>query len=336
MANHDVLLLGLGFWGTKWMKTLHACESCRLAGIAGAEADFARLAKEYDLARVKPFADYRVAIEKTKADVVIIALPNAHHVDSAKHALKRGMNVLSEKPLATSLPEARDAISYKKKYPSLKYMVSQNYRWRPHNQTLKKALNDGMIGPAETIHFEFRRPEDLIGYREFLEMPLLQDVSIHHFDLMRFFTGKNCEQIYARSFRPSWSKFQGKSASEVVAVMAGDVTVNYNATWAARGKVTSWDGDITITGELGCLMLDAADQVRYFKADDPHGVLLNKVEMKFTELDYALHSFLRSIGHDDIPETTLEDNFSSFAMVCAAEESVRSSVPVRLTAVDTD
>ena len=66
-------------------------------------------------------------------------------------------------------------------------------------------------------------------------------------------------------------------------------------------------------------MLDAADQVRYFKAGGTQGVLLDKVEMKRTELDYALEMFVRSIDRDEIPETTLEDNFNSFAMVCAAE-----------------
>ena len=53
--------------------------------------------------------------------------------------------------------------------------------------------------------------------------------------------------------------------------------------------------------------------------------------MRLTELDYALDSFIHCIDRDEIPETTLEDNFSSFAMVCAAVESVRSSMPVKLT-----
>jgi len=330
MAKHDVLLLGLGLWGTRWMQALHASKDCRLVEIAGDATDVARLAKEYDLGPVKTFDDYREAIKETKADIVIIAIPNALHVDAAKRALERGLNVLSEKPLGTNIQEAREALAYKKKFPSLKYMVSQNYRWRPHNQTLKKAIADGLIGRMGSIHFEFRRPEDVLGYREFLELPLLQDVSIHHFDLMRLFAGAECEQIYAHAFRPSWSKFQGKSATEAVLLMAGGITINYNATWAARGKPTSWDGDITITGDQGCVMLDAADQVRYFKAGGTQGVLLDKVEMERTELDYALEMFVRSIDRDEIPETTLEDNFNSFAMVCAAEESARSSRPVKV------
>ena len=112
MAKHDVLLLGLGLWGTRWMQALHASKDCRLVEIAGDATDVARLAKEYDLGPVKTFDDYREAIKETKADIVIIAIPNALHVDAAKRALERGLNVLSEKPLGTNIQEAREALAY--------------------------------------------------------------------------------------------------------------------------------------------------------------------------------------------------------------------------------
>jgi len=331
MAKHDVLLLGLGFWGTRWVQALHNSSHCRLAGVAGSEADVARLAREYDFSGIKTFTDYRDAVEHTKAEVAVIALPNSLHVDAAKCTLQHGMNVLSEKPLATSIQDAREIVAYTRKYPSLKYMVSQNYRWRPHNQTLRKAVVEGVVGRVGTIHCEFRRPEDLIGYREFLDRPLLQDVSIHHFDLMRFFTAANCARMYAHSFHPAWSKFPGESAVDAVVVMERDITINYNATWAARGKPSSWDGDITVTGERGSLVLNSANQVRFFAGDDTQGMLLNNVEMERTELDYGLDLFIQCLEEDKVPETTLEDNFHSFAMVCAAEESARSAAPVQLT-----
>jgi predicted dehydrogenase len=113
--------------------------------------------------------------------------------------------------------------------------------------------------------------------------------------------------------------------------MEGDITVNYNATWAARDKPTSWDGDITITGEQGCLVLVAANQVRCFAEGDSPGDLLKNVEMKRSELDHALDLFIRCLDGDEIPETTLEDNLNSFAMVGAAEESAQSAAPVQLT-----
>ncbi len=96
--------------------------------------------------------------------------------------------------------------------------------------------------------------------------------------------------------------------------MEDGIIANYNGTWAARGKATSWDGTITVTGDKGCLVLDAEE----------------KVVMKHTELDYALDMFIRCIEEDKVPESDLEENYRSFSMVCAAEESVRTNLPIPL------
>jgi hypothetical protein len=71
------------------------------------------------------------------------------------------------------------------------------------------------------------------------------------------------------------------------------------------------------------LALNAAQEVRFCLAGDSESTLLNKVEMKLTELDYALDSFINCVEDGIVPETTVEDNFQSFARVCAAETSVR-------------
>jgi predicted dehydrogenase len=331
VTDYKVLLLGIGFWGTKWIETLGRADNCTVAGIAGSRQETVdKFSAEHGIVSDIGFTDYIDAIEKTDADIVIISIPTKFHVDAAKRSLARGMHVLSEKPLATSMDEVQDILEVRVQYPGLKYMVDQNYRWRPHNQTMKKAIDDGAIGEIGAVHVEFRQPEDLLGYRKFLEMPLLQDVSIHHFDLVRFFTGKNCKSIDARSFRPAWSKFEGKPATEAVLTMEDDIVVNYNGTWAARGKETSWDGTITVTGSEGCLVLDPDDNVRLFKPGDAEGALLDKVDMDLTEMDYALDMFIRAIEQDGTPEVAMEDNRHSFAMVCAAEESVAKNVPVDL------
>lgn len=176
---------------------------------------------------------------------------------------------------------------------------SQNYRWRPYNRAIKCAIDQGMIGKVESILLEFRQQEDLQGYRAGLEMPLLQDVSIHHFDLIRFFTGADCKEIYCRSWRPFWSLFQGKPNTEAILQMTNGVTVTYNGSWAARGKETSWDGNFTITGEKGCLTLDADGKVYFYPHEKAETVVLDtssqkglevaQPEMEYTEMEYDFH-----------------------------------------------
>jgi predicted dehydrogenase len=337
--KHKVLLLGLGFWGKFWIDVINKTNRCDLIGIAGSEEEVNNIVKEHNYSKNIAFTDYKKAIEKTNSDIAIIVLPACLHFDAASLALKSGMNVIMEKPLAMDIEEAQKLLEVKKECKNQKFMVSQNYRWRLHNQAIKTAIQDGKIGSLENILVEFRKQEDLQGYRKNLEQPLLQDVCIHHFDLIRFFTGKNCEEIYCRSYRPTWSEFEGRPNTEALIKMEDGINVNYNGTWAARGKETSWDGNFVITGSKGCITLDENDNVYLYEFKKNQSVvmvqgaekgeLIQKSDMKFTEMEYGFNMFMDCIENDEIPETTLEDNFNSFAMVSAALQSVEQSKVVK-------
>ena len=120
--------------------------------------------------------------------------------------------------------------------------------------------------------------------------------------------------------------------------MTNGVTVTYSGSWAARGKETSWDGNFTITGDKGCLTLDADGAVYFYKHERAEVVVLNtgrqqgeeilQPEMKNTEMEYGFHMFLDSLEQGDVPETSLEDNVKSFAMVMACLESAKQGMVV--------
>lgn len=329
-----VLLLGLGFWGRNWMELISRTDRVELAGVAGSEEELVDVKEKYQLSDDMLFTDFKDAIRETDAQLAIVVIPGKLHFEADKLAMEKGMNIITEKPLAMNIDEAKKLLEIKAQHPELKFMASQNYRWRPHNQAIKNAIENGMIGDVETVLCEFRKQEDLQGYRAGLEQPLLQDVCIHHFDLIRFYTGANCENIYCRSYHPSWSTFQGRPGTDAIMEMENGIKVTYNGSWAARGKESSWDGNFTITGSKGALTLDADDNVWFYEfskneavvmvSGAEKGVLLEKPEMKYQEMEYGFHMMLDCIENDTIPETTLEDNFKSYAMVCAGLKSVES------------
>lgn len=337
--KHKILLLGLGFWAHFWLKVIDNTDNVELAGITGTEAEIEKACAEYGISKDIAYTDYKEAIEKADADIMVIVIPAALHADAAKRGMDKGLNIIMEKPLATSLEEARDLLEYKSKHPSLKIMTSQNYRWRPYNQTMKQAIEEGMIGKVENILVEFRKQEDLQGYRAGLDMPLLRDCSIHHFDLIRFFTGANCKEMYCRVSRPNWSKFNGKPNADAIMTMTDGTRIVYNGTWAARGKESSWDGNFVITGDKGCLTLDASNAVRFFEfkegavsfeAKMEEGILLEQKSMEATEMQYGLIQFIKAIEENTIPETTWEDNIKSFEMICAGIASTESGTCIQV------
>lgn len=339
-----LLLLGLGFWGRQWYEVISRSTDCTLAGVAATARGLDALGVG-GMDGPRAYADYREAIERTDADAVVIVLPTALHVDAGRRALERSLHVLSEKPVASDLAGALQLRACARRHPRQVYMVNQNYRWRSHNQTLKHAISSGEIGTPGGLHLEFRQPEFLVGDRRILEMPLIQDMSVHHFDLIRFLLDANAVDIFARSFNPPWSAYPGLASTEAVIRMKNGIVVGYSGTWAARGRFTLWDGDITVTGSRGCLKLDASGQVRVFRDEGQNpdewsgveaqaetGVVVEPVHAGGQDLEQCLRVFLDSVVSGSAPSTSLEDNFHTFAMVAAAEESARTGRPISVGA----
>jgi len=74
-----------------------------IVAVADKEEKRAReLASRY---RAKPYTDYRTMIEKEELDAVSIALPSPLHAEASLYALKQGLHVLYEKPMAYTLEE---------------------------------------------------------------------------------------------------------------------------------------------------------------------------------------------------------------------------------------
>jgi predicted dehydrogenase len=338
-----LLLLGLGFWGRQWYEVISRSADCTLAGVAATPRGLDALGVG-GTDGPRAYADYREAIEQADADAVVIVLPTALHVDAGTRALEKSMHVLSEKPVASDLAGALHLRADARRRPRQVYMVNQNYRWRTHNQTLKHAISRGDVGRVGGLHLEFRQPEFLVGDRRILEMPLIQDMSVHHFDLIRFLLDANAVEIFARSFNPSWSAYSGLASTEAVIRMENGIVVGYSGTWAARGRFTLWDGDITVTGSMGCLKLDASGQVRLFRDEGQNpdewsgvdaqaemGAVLEPLLTTGQDLERSLALFLDSLATGSPPSTSLEDNYHTFAMVAAAEESARTGLPIAVS-----
>ena len=320
---YRVLLLGLGFIGKTWIRTIQNDSRCRLAAAAGQPYRNETLASLGLTEETAYFADYREAIDKTEADLAVIAIPTRFHTDAAERALKKGMHILSEKPLASDDADADRAIALQKAFPDRIYAVDQNYRWRPHNRTVKRLLDEGIVGDLKEIHIRFRQPDDLNGYRADLEQPLLQDVCIHHFDLLRFFSGKACKRVLARSYHTPWSVFRGRASTDVMLEMEDGLYVTYTGTWAAHGRLTTWDGDFMFCGEKGVLTMEN-DRIVFFADGETEGREIAPDPLADTEQAGCLSNVLDAMESGAPLETPVGDNAGSFRIVCAAERSVAS------------
>lgn len=97
---------------------------------------------------VPGYADYREMFEKHDLDVVHICTPHDQHVRPAIYALKRGVHVLLEKPVAAHLDEARrleDAVR-RAAAKGIQFAVCFQNRYNVSYQKTKELIDSGELG----------------------------------------------------------------------------------------------------------------------------------------------------------------------------------------------
>ncbi|MFF7470464.1 Gfo/Idh/MocA family oxidoreductase [Streptomyces sp. NPDC008092] len=136
-------------------------------------------------------------------DLVVIASPNRTHVPLATTALKAGLPVVVDKPVAGTAAEARELAALAEER-GLLLSVFQNRRWDNDFLTLRGLLEDGSLGDAWRFEsrFERWRPQPKGGWRESGDPAeiggLLYDLGSHVVDQALVLFGPATE-VYAES-----------------------------------------------------------------------------------------------------------------------------------------
>ncbi len=144
----------------------------------------------------KVYTDFEEMIKKEKLDVVHICLPHYLHSPVAVRALELGCNVLTEKPMAISMKQAKAMIDAEKKSGKTLGVIFQN-RYNAGSQLVRKCLDSGLLGKIKAAKCNVtwcRKPEyytssNWKGTWDMEGGGAIIDQAIHTIDLMCWFIG---------------------------------------------------------------------------------------------------------------------------------------------------
>ncbi|MDR3241176.1 MAG: oxidoreductase [Lactobacillaceae bacterium] len=105
--------------------------------------------------------DITTIVDDDTIDLVVVVTPAPSHFALVKQLLEAGKNVLVDKPMVTSIEEAKELLALAKQ-KKLFVMPFQNRRFDSDYLTLKHVLETGYVGrPVELeLHMDHYRPED--------------------------------------------------------------------------------------------------------------------------------------------------------------------------------
>jgi predicted dehydrogenase len=308
------VLAGAGALGPFWARELVESPDTELVGWVDLDTSRVKAAAAELGVTVAAGDALEPMLAEHGPDIVVNVTPPAAHHDVVLAALGHGAHVLTEKPLATSMDEAREMIEAADRAERL-LMVSQNRRYMPELQAFREEL--AALGPLSSLTCEFHR-NHRDAAAEFLfafPQPLLLDMAIHLFDAARALTGTDPLSVYCDSYSPPWSWYEGPAAAAAVFRMTKDLRFSFVGNWAAPRDETSWTGWWRAIGEGGIATWDGEES----KDGDPE---------RFLGLEASLADFVAAVRTGSVPQGECHDNLKSLAMCHAAVESAALGAPV--------
>lgn len=331
------IVVGCGGMGRGWMKNLIENPRAELIGVVDIRQEAATAAAtEFKLPASAAFTDVAAAIAALKPDFVCdITIPEAHSPTTvAAHAA--GVPTIGEKPLADTLEAGRKMVQAAAQSGKLG-MISQSRRYNDRHIALRDAIRSGAIGDITTINCDFYLGAHFGGFRDEMASPLILDMAIHHFDLARFFVGKDAAQVFAHEFNPKGSWYKGDVSASVIFELDDRIVFTYRGSWCAEGCHTSWDGNWRIIGTKGTLLLEQDQHPRGQRVvpeakpqfnRDLEDIVVPTVTGNGGGIAGSLNEFLDALEGKGQPQCLLADNLKSLAMVEAAIASSKAGARV--------
>jgi len=195
-------LIGLGRISTLFADGIQGTSNSRITAlVSGHPEKAAQWAEKYG---VPKYAIYNYEnmdeIRDNKAvDAVYIGLPNSMHAPYTIRCARAGKQVLCEKPMATTVPEA-EAMIEACKQANVKLMIAYRCHYETTNLRAVKLIRDGALGKLQSIQSAFGFSCDPSDWR--LKKALagggpLFDVGIYSLNACRYLTGEEPEHISA-------------------------------------------------------------------------------------------------------------------------------------------
>jgi 1,5-anhydro-D-fructose reductase (1,5-anhydro-D-mannitol-forming) len=265
-------------------------------------------------------------------DAVYVSTTNERHAAGVHAAVGAGCHVLCEKPLATSLDQARAMVDAA---AGAGVVMATNHHLRnsPVIAALRGLVADGTLGRVLGVRVAHTSllPERLRGWRLGSEAGagVVLDLTVHDVDTVRFVTGAEVLEVAAIGMAQGMST-GGVDAVAVAGRLSGDATLHLHDAFTTPHARTAFEVFGTAGSALATdAMSPTPDGEVVLRRDDSDGVLVDVGERENLYVR-GLRAFADAVAGHGAPPCTGEDGVRSLAVALAVGESLLTGRRVSL------
>jgi len=327
----NVAVIGVGNMGKYHVRTYSIFKKVNLVAVSDIDEKIGKkIAKEFNS---KYYKDYNEMLNKENIDAVSIAVPTKLHKKVVLDVIKFKKHLLIEKPIASTIKEARTIIESAKK-AKVKLTVGHVERFNPAVQELKKIIKNGKLGKVISV----------IARRVGIFPPQIKDTNViidlatHDIDILSYLLNRQPTEVFTRG-RKILTNQREDSAEIFLSYngVSGFIQVN----WITPVKIRI----LSVTGSKGYAELNYVTQKlelyqsRYKKKVDNFGEFIIrfgepiKKEIKINRKEpllCELESFMKCIKENTQPQVTGEDGLKALIVAEKAFKSLRDNKVIKI------
>jgi len=295
------------------------------------------------------FGDLDSMFKATDLDAVIVSSPNFTHFEVMRQVMKHDVAVLLEKPMCTTVDDAKALRAITKDYPHLIW-VGMEYRYMPPVTEFIDRVQAGVTGKVKMLSIrEHRFPflEKIGDWNRFSENTggTLVEKCCHFFDLMRFTLQDDPVRVFAsggQSVNHLEERYDGRQPdildnAYVVLDFAKGTRAVLDLCMFAEGSEEQ--EQIYALGDIGKLEVGIPSANLTWSPRDRSGVEVENIDTPTDALKAGYHHgstffqntrFHEALMQGKSPDVSTLDGLRAVQMGAAAHQSIETGLPVAL------
>lgn len=269
-----------------------------------------------------------------KPDGVIICTENNRHREMVEMAASRGINILCEKPLATTLDDAHAIVEACDKAGVL-LMTAFPMRFSAPLLEIKARLDNGDFGDVYCFNAT-NQGELPTKHRSWFVDPELAgggaiiDHTVHLVDIMRWFTGSEVKNVYAKSNRIFHAdEVQVETGALEMLTFDNHMFATIDASWSRPPYWPTWGGlTFEMVTQRGAVQVDAFRQNLNVYRHEWQGA--QWMPWGSDSNQAMVQEFAAAIRENRTPRVTGMDGLRAVEVTLAAYESDRTGQAVEV------
>jgi len=299
------------------------------------------VSKHKERYNVEGYTDFEKMLDSENLDLVAICTPSGIHADQAEMCAGHGVNVMTEKPMATRWDDGLRMVKVCDNAGVRLFVIKQN-RKNSTLQLLKRAISEKRFGKIHMVNINvfWTRPQEYYDSAKWrgtweLDGGAFMNQASHYVDLIEWLIGPVA----------SIQAMTGTLARDIEVEDTGVMNIRWRSGALGSMSVTmltypeNYEGSITIIGEKGTVKVGglAVNEIQHWKFEDR-----KKYDKQIQDASYettSVYGFGHPLYYKNVidvlqgradPETDGREGLHSLEILIAAYLSARDQVTVSL------